>query len=46
MSTATIVAYDALASREVAYRFVRSDGSSSTGRLSVGGAGAAISYKM
>jgi hypothetical protein len=39
-STATIVAYDATASREVRYRFIRSDGSTTAGRLSLGGTGA------
>lgn len=39
-TTATITAYDANAPREVAYRFVRSDGSvSATGRLAFGGDG-------
>ncbi|MBV8748153.1 MAG: hypothetical protein JO103_00405 [Candidatus Eremiobacteraeota bacterium] len=41
MSTATIVAYDATAAREVAYRFIRSDGTSSpTGRIALHGEGA------
>ncbi|HEY0614296.1 MAG TPA: hypothetical protein VGC96_06630 [Candidatus Elarobacter sp.] len=41
VSTATIVAYDTVAAREVTYRFVRSDGTSSrTGRLSFAGDGA------
>jgi len=40
-STATIVAYDAPHSREVAYRFVRSDGTvSRTERLALAGEGA------
>ncbi|GEM_PF-1745143 len=40
-STATITAYDAAAPREVAYRFVRSDGSvSRTGYLAFSGDGA------
>jgi hypothetical protein len=41
LSTATIVAYDALRSREVVYRFLRSDGSvSRTERLAFAGDGA------
>ncbi len=41
VSTATIVAYDARPSRDVTYRFVRSDGSvSRTGRLAFTGEGA------
>ncbi|MBV8579902.1 MAG: hypothetical protein JOZ86_04650 [Candidatus Eremiobacteraeota bacterium] len=41
VSTATIVAYDATTAREVAYRFVRSDGTSSpTGRIAFSGEGA------
>jgi hypothetical protein len=41
VSTATIVAYDARVPHEVAYRFVRSDGSvSRTGKLAVAGDGA------
>ena len=41
VSTATIVAYDAAAGRDVTYRFVRSDGSvSAPGRLSFSGGGA------
>ena len=41
VSTATIVAYDARTPHDVAYRFVRSDGSvSRTGTLSVAGDGA------
>jgi hypothetical protein len=40
-STATIVAYDANIPHDVAYRFVRSDGTVSTlGRVSFGGEGA------
>lgn len=39
-STATITAYDASAPREIAYRFVRSDGTvSPTGRLAFAGDG-------
>jgi hypothetical protein len=41
VSTATIVAYDATAPHDVAYRFVRSDGTvSRPGRLAVAGDGA------
>jgi hypothetical protein len=41
VSTATIVAYDARTPHDVAYRFVRSDGSvSRTGKLAVAGDGA------
>ena len=40
-STATIVAYDATAQRDVSYRFVRSDGTvSRTGHLAFAGSGA------
>jgi hypothetical protein len=40
-TTATIVAYDATAPRSVAYRFVRSDGTTSrAGRLTFAGGGA------
>jgi len=41
ITTATIVAYDTRAQRDVSYRFVRSDGSvSPTGRLAFAGDGA------
>ncbi|HEV3086384.1 MAG TPA: hypothetical protein VGX96_04085 [Candidatus Elarobacter sp.] len=41
VSTATIVAYDARVPHDIAYRFIRSDGSvSRTGKLSVAGDGA------
>ena len=40
-ATATVIAYDAASSREVTYRFVRSDGSASAvGRLTLAGTGA------
>jgi hypothetical protein len=41
VSTATIVAYDATATRELTYRFIRSDGTASrAARLSLAGEGA------
>ena len=40
-AAATVVAYDAASTREIAYRFVRSDGSTSRiGRLTLAGTGA------